>query len=158
MNASPGIWITAVPPFGTEDVGVLLSVDTASADPGERAVNALLGYGHEGEEGVFYLLPDDLAARYTRTGDRLAVTLVTARAVLTRHYAEQPALLAEFPGDDEWVPLLRRELTTDFTPAEHDGEPQAVLLIDHTGPAASLDALLAGFEAGDCGLAVLNAQ
>ncbi|MFB7949365.1 hypothetical protein ACFC6L_31125 [Kitasatospora phosalacinea] len=161
MTTSPGIWIAAVPSLGPEDVGVLLAVDTTSADPGERAVNALLGYGHEGEEGVFHLLPHDLAARYARSPGHLAVTLVTARAVLARCLAEHPDLLAEFgpPGDDdEWVPLLRRELATDFVPAERDGDPQAVLLIDHAGPAASAAELIAAFEAGEAGVAILNAQ
>ncbi|RAJ40511.1 hypothetical protein K353_03403 [Kitasatospora sp. SolWspMP-SS2h] len=168
MNASPGIRITAVPPSGAADVGVLLSVDTASAEPGERAVRSLLGHGHEGEEGVHHLLPHDLAARYTRTGDRLAVTLVTTRAVLVRRLAEQPDLLAEFAefadvsteneGGDAWVPLLRREPAADVVPADRDGEARAVLLVDHPGPAASPDALPAGFEAGASGLAVLNAR
>ncbi|MFK0189455.1 hypothetical protein [Kitasatospora sp. NPDC090308] len=163
MNASPGIRITAVPPFGAADVGVLLSVDTASAEPGERAVRGLLGHGHEGEEGVHHLLPHDLAARYARAGDRLAVTLVTTRAVLVRRLAEQPDLLAEFAdipteGGDAWLPLRRREPATDFVPADRDGEARAVLLIDHPGPVASPEALPAGFEAGESGLAVLNAR
>ncbi|MFC8719217.1 hypothetical protein [Kitasatospora sp. NPDC057198] len=160
----PGIWITAVPPFGPEETGVLLAVDTTSADPGEQAVSALLGYGHEGEEGVFHLLPSDLSARCTRTPGRLAVTLFTSRAVLTRHFAEHPALLAHFTGDDEWVPLLRRALATDSAGPDSgpdsgpDGEPRAVLLIDHPGPAASPAELIAAFDAGEAGIAVLGVQ
>ncbi|BAJ27754.1 MULTISPECIES: hypothetical protein [Kitasatospora] len=167
MTTSPGIWITAVPPLDPAATSVLIAVDTTSADPGEQAVNALLGYGHEGEEGVFHLLPDDLSARYTRTPGRLAVTLVTHRAVLTRLLAEHPALSAEFAGrvdrgdGDDWVPLLRRELATDFVPAERDGEPQPVLLVDHPGPAATIASAaepLAAFAAGEAGIAVLGAR
>ncbi|MFJ1790269.1 hypothetical protein [Kitasatospora griseola] len=156
MDDSSRMWITAVPPFGPDDVGVLLSVDTDSADPGERIACRLLDRGHEGEEGVFYLLPFDLAARYARTGDRLAVTLVAPRAVVD----EEPGGTAEQLGEHEegWVALLRRELVTDFVPEEQGGEKQAVLVIDHLGPAASLEELFAGFEAGESGIAVLNAQ
>ncbi|KDN86135.1 hypothetical protein KCH_19520 [Kitasatospora cheerisanensis KCTC 2395] len=150
------MWITAVPPFGPEDIGVLLSVDTGSADPGERLACRLLDRGHEGEEGVFYLLPFDLAARYSRTGDRLAVTLVAPRSVLDEEGAEAPRSAAE--GEEGWVTLLRRELVTDFEPAEQDGGKQAVLLIDHLGPVGSLDELFARFEDGESGIAVLNAQ
>ncbi|MFD8596326.1 hypothetical protein ACFV1L_15150 [Kitasatospora sp. NPDC059646] len=154
MDDSSRMWITAVPPFGPDDVGVLLSVDTGSTDPGERLACRLLDRGHEGEEGVFHLLPFDLAARYSRTGDRLAVTLVAARAVLDEERTEAP------PQSDEdgWVTLLRRELVTDFEPAEQDGEKQAVLLIDHLGPVGSLEELFARFEDGESGIAVLNAQ
>ncbi|MFD5562839.1 hypothetical protein [Kitasatospora griseola] len=163
MDDSSRMWITAVPPFGPDDVGVLLSVDTDSADPGERIAGQLLNRGHEGEEGVFYLLPFDLSARYARTGDRLAVTLVAPRAVLGEELAEQAELLDAFAdapteGEDEWVTLLRRELVTDFVPAEQDGEKQAVLLIDHVGPVDALAGLFDRFEAGESGIAVLNAQ
>ncbi|WP_282205345.1 hypothetical protein [Kitasatospora fiedleri] len=64
----------------------------------------------------------------------------------------------EGAGEDAWVPLLRREPATDFAPAERDAEARAVLLIDRTGPAASQEPLPAGFEAGESGLAVLNAR
>ncbi|MFI9788184.1 hypothetical protein ACIHEI_32465 [Kitasatospora sp. NPDC051984] len=154
MDDSSRMWITAVPPFGPDEIGVLLSLDGESADPGEQAAFRLLDRGHEGEEGVFYLLPFDLSARYTRTGDRLAVTLVAQRAVLDEELAVPERQLDE----GGWVTLLRRELVTDFEPAEQDGEKQAVLLIDHLGPVHTLDELLAGFEAGDSGIAVLNAQ
>ncbi|MFJ5925782.1 hypothetical protein ACIQF6_24550 [Kitasatospora sp. NPDC092948] len=176
MDDSSRMWITAVPPFGPDDIGVLLSVDTDSADPGERLVCRLLDRGHEGEEGVFYLLPFDLSARYARTGDRLAVALVAPRAALDEETLDEAVLgasvldeavldegLAEAEGrsgegPEEWVTLLRRELVTDFVPVEQDGEKQAVLLIDHLGPVASLDELFARFEAGESGIAVLNAQ
>ncbi len=48
-------------------------------------------------------------------------------------------------------------LSVDTASAD-PGEPQAVLLVDHTGPAASPDVLPAGSEAGGCGIAVLNAR
>ncbi|MGW4382821.1 hypothetical protein [Kitasatospora sp. NPDC004531] len=156
MDDSSRMWITAVPPFGPDEVGVLLSVDSDSADPGERLACRLLGRGHEGEEGVFYLLPFDLAARCTRTADRLAVALVAPRSALDDEPAETVRQLDE--TEDGWVTLLRRELVTDFVPAEQDGEPQAVLLIDHAGPVGSLAELFARFEEGESGIAVLNAQ
>ncbi|MFD7642613.1 hypothetical protein ACFV4P_18355 [Kitasatospora sp. NPDC059795] len=156
MDDSSRMWITAVPPFGPDEVGVLLSVDADSADPGERIACRLLDRGHEGEEGVFYLLPFDLAARCTRAGDRLVVELVAPRTGIEEELAEAEEQLADSAG--EWVALLRRELVTDFEPAEQDGEKQAVLLIDHGGPVASLDELFGRFEAGEAGIAVINAQ
>ncbi|MFF4338823.1 hypothetical protein ACFY00_02655 [Kitasatospora sp. NPDC001540] len=54
--------------------------------------------------------------------------------------------------------LPRRELATDFVPQERYGRRQPVLLIDHAGPAASLEELFAAFERGEAGIAVLNAQ
>ncbi|MFD8480004.1 hypothetical protein [Kitasatospora sp. NPDC059673] len=156
MDDSSRMWITAVPPFGPDEIGVLLALDGESADSGEQAALRLLDRGHEGEEGVFYLLPFDLSARYTRTGDRLAVALVAPRAVLDEELVGAGGQLGE--GADEWVTLLRRELVTDFEPVEQDGEKQAVLLIDHLGPVRTLDELFARFEAGDSGIAVLNAQ
>ncbi|OKJ08195.1 hypothetical protein [Kitasatospora sp. CB01950] len=156
MDDSSRMWITAVPPFGPDEVGVLLSVDADSADPGERIACRLLDRGHEGEEGVFYLLPFDLAARCTRAGDRLVVELVAPRTGIGEELAEAEEQLADSAG--EWVTLLRRELVTDFEPAEQDGEKQAVLLIDHSGPVASLDELFGRFEAGEAGIAVINAQ
>ncbi|MFJ5231846.1 hypothetical protein ACIQBJ_18360 [Kitasatospora sp. NPDC088391] len=163
MDDSSRMWITAVPPLGPEDVGVLLAVDGGSAEPGERAACRLLALGHEGEEGVLYLLPFDLAARYARAGDRLVVTLVAPLGVLDGVLDGEPAGAAgadTFTEDGaEWAVLLRRELVTDFVPEEQDGEKQAVLLIERTGAGdASPDALFALFEAGETGIAVLNAR
>ncbi|MFF0227322.1 hypothetical protein [Streptomyces sp. NPDC004629] len=161
---SPSIWITAVPPFGPEETGVLLSVDVTSEDPGERMVSVLLNRGHEGEEGVFYLLPFDLSARYERSGDRLSVSIRASRQVLAADLADRTdglhehlAALAADPADDDWVILLRRALVTDFVPPERDGVKQPVLLIDHTGP-ATLAELFAQFHEGEAGFAVLNAD
>ncbi|MCX4659347.1 hypothetical protein [Streptomyces uncialis] len=163
MDDSARMWITAVPPFGPDDTGVLLALDHDSQDPGELTALALLDRGHEGEEGVFYLLPFDLAARYERVGDRLAVRITASREVL----ADEPAG-GRGPGgpaaglppdadDADRVTLLRRELVTDFVPSGPDGEKQGVLLIDHPGP-ASLPELFARFERGESGFAVLNAS
>lgn len=164
MDDSPGIWITAVPAFDPDDIGVLLALDEGSADPGERMVSVLLNRGHEGEEGVFYLLPHDLSARYERTGDRLAVSLMASRQVLLHDLADHPGGLAEqladLPcdaADEDRVALIRREIATDFVPAEVDGDKQAVLLIDHAGPAV-LEELFARFDEGEAGIAVLNAD
>ncbi|MFF5087881.1 hypothetical protein [Streptomyces niveus] len=162
MDDSARMWITPVPaldPDGGEPA-VLLGHDYASRDAGERAISRLLDRGHEGEEGVFYLLPFDLSARYERTGDRLAVVVTTSRQLLVK----EPADLADFAdlpvdgADDDRVVLLRREIVTDFVPAEQDGEKQPVLLIDHDGSASSLAELFDRFEAGEAGIAVLNAE
>ncbi|MFI1016182.1 hypothetical protein [Streptomyces sp. NPDC020965] len=168
MDDSARAWISAIPPFGPDDVGVLLSLDLTSRDPGERMVAVLLNRGHEGEEGVFSLLPFDLSARYERTGGRLAVSVLASRQVLVDDLAgdtddDRAALRAHLAGlprdaaDDDRVTLLRRELVTDFVPAERDGVKQPVLLIDHPGP-APLAELLSGFERGESGIAVLNAD
>ncbi|MGY5010566.1 hypothetical protein ACWCY6_21205 [Streptomyces sp. 900105755] len=47
--------------------------ERTSADPAERMACMLPDRGHEGEAGVRYLLPEDLSARYERTGNRLSV-------------------------------------------------------------------------------------
>ncbi|MEU5400066.1 hypothetical protein ABZ348_12340 [Streptomyces sp. NPDC005963] len=183
MDESPGMWITAVPAFGPEDVGVLLAFDVGSEDPGECMVAVLLNRGHEGEEGVFYLLPADLSARYERTGDRLAVSLTASRQVLTHDLADHPGGLGnrldDLPRDavdDDRVILVRREIVTDFVPAEQDGDKQAVLLVHHEAlhheglqheglqhegqpeRRPVLEEVLAQFDEGEAGIAVLNAD
>ncbi|MFD6331892.1 hypothetical protein ACFWGI_20290 [Streptomyces niveus] len=164
MDDSARMWITPVPALDPDgEPAVLLGHDCASRDAGERAISRLLDRGHEGEEGVFYLLPFDLSARYERTGDRLAVVVTTSRQLLVKEPAD-PADLADFAAlpvdgaDADRVVLLRREIVTDFVPAEQDGEKQPVLLIDHDGSAASLADLFDRFEAGEAGIAVLNAE
>lgn len=134
------MWIDTVPPLDPDTREVILDLDRTSTDPAERLVHQLLDRGHEGEAGVFYLLPDDLAASYGRTGDRLTVTVSTHRDVLTRDldaYGDElrPAVdgLLRAPHDGEHIVLLRRETVTDFVPAEQDGQPQPVLLIEHAG-------------------------
>ncbi|WP_130799698.1 hypothetical protein [Streptomyces otsuchiensis] len=76
------LWITTVPPSGSDDTEVVLGVDTRSPDPAERMVSVLLGRGHEGDEGLFHLLASDLSALYERDGNRLAVRVHASRAVL----------------------------------------------------------------------------
>ncbi|MET4923114.1 hypothetical protein P3L51_12270 [Streptomyces sp. PSRA5] len=164
MDDSARMWITPVPVLDLDGPAVLLGHDRTSQDAGERMVSLLLDRGHEGEEGVFHLLPFDLSARYERTGERLAVVVSTSREVLTRDLAEcaDPSYghLADLPGDagdDDRVVLLRRECVTDFVPAERGGQKQPVLLVDHDGP-ASLAELFARFDEGEAGIAVLNAD
>ncbi|MEU0525095.1 hypothetical protein [Streptomyces niveus] len=164
MDDSARMWITTVPALDADDPVVLLGHDHTSGSPGERVVSLLLGRGHEGEEGVFYLLPFDLSARYERTGDRLAVVLSTSRQVLAQELADGSDLVREHlpglsvdPADDDRVILLRREIVTDFVPAEQDGQKQPVLLVDHDGT-ASVTEVLARFDKGEAGLAVLNAD
>ncbi|GAA3787443.1 hypothetical protein ACFS5L_05220 [Streptomyces phyllanthi] len=164
MQDSARMWITAVPPFGPDDAGVLLAVDVTSGDPGERMVSMLLNRGHEGAEGVFHLLPFDLSARYRRNGDRLAVSVTASREILAHDLADRPDDLGEHlaglphdAGDDDRVTLLCREIATDFVPAERDGAKQAVLLIDHVGP-ASLGELFSRFGEGEASIAVLHAD
>ncbi|MFF7256473.1 hypothetical protein [Streptomyces microflavus] len=140
------MWIDTVPSLDPDTREVILHLDRTSTDPAERLVHRLLDRGHEGEAGVFHLLPDDLAASYGRTGDRLTVTVSTHRDVLTRDldaYGDElrPAVdgLLRAPHDGEHVVLLRRETVTDFVPAERDGQPQPALLIEHAGgPAGEL--------------------
>ncbi|MGW8572672.1 hypothetical protein [Streptomyces niveus] len=167
MDDSARMWITPVPALDPDgEPAVLLGHDCASRDAGERAISRLLDRGHEGEEGVFYLLPFDLSARYERTGDRLAVVVTTSGQLLVKEPADRSDLadLADFAdlpvdgADEDRVVLLRREIVTDFVPAEQDGEKQPVLLIDHDGSAASLAELFDRFEAGEAGIAVLNAE
>ncbi|MFE3069923.1 hypothetical protein [Streptomyces sp. NPDC059247] len=165
-EGSAALWIGAVPSLDPAGREVLLGLGPDAADPGTRLVRRLLDRGHEGEEGVFYLLPEDLCARYERTPGLLAVTLLARRDdlahVLPAAPEEERALpdaLPADPRDDNRVILLRRELATSFAPAERDGEPQPVLLIDHTaGPDAGPGELTALFEEGEAGIAVLNAE
>lgn len=158
------LWITAVPTFEPEETWALLDIDLESADPGERMVSVLLNRGHEGEEGVFYLLPWDLSARYARDGDRLAITLTASRQVLTDDLDQHENPLREALSglsddvDSERVVLLRREAVTDFVPAEQDGEKQPVLIIDRVGGPAVLADLLTQLEEGEASIAVLNAE
>ncbi|MFC8074904.1 hypothetical protein ACFUN8_05145 [Streptomyces sp. NPDC057307] len=164
MDDSARMWITSVPALDLDGPAVLLGHDGTSRDAGERMISLLLDRGHEGEEGVFYLLPFDLSARYERTGDRLAVVVSTSREVLERELADRadPSYgdLADLPGDaldGDRVPLLRRECVTDFVPAEQGGEKQPVLLVDHDG-SASLAELFVRFDEGEVGFAVLAAE
>ncbi|MFJ2499544.1 hypothetical protein [Streptomyces sp. NPDC087539] len=165
-EGSAELWIGAVPSLGPGGRDVFLGLGSHADEPGARLARLLLDRGHEGEEGVFYLLPEDLAARYERTGDRLAVTLLARRDVLAHSLRGRPEEGLVLPGalpcdplDADRVVLLRRELTTGFVPVEQDGEFQPVLLVDHAaGPDAGPEELIALFEEGEAGIAVLNAE
>ncbi|MEU9338553.1 hypothetical protein AB0D49_36295 [Streptomyces sp. NPDC048290] len=158
------IWIGTLPSLDPDGREVFLGLDHTSAAPAERMVCALLDRGHEGEEGVFYLLPEDLSARYERTGDRLSVTLLAHRSVLA-HALRDPdgdltARAAALPPDDrdpERAVLLRRETVTDLVPRSEDGEHRPVLLLDHVGGAVTPAELIARFERGESGVAVIGA-
>jgi hypothetical protein len=159
------MWITAEPPFGADSPGVVLAVGPGSPDPGEDMVRVLLNRGYEGEEGVFHLLPDDLRARYQCDGDRLAVVLVAYRQVLAADLAHtrDPLLdalgtLPPDPADEDRVVLLRREISTDWVPAEQDRYRQPVLVLDHEGDPGGPAELLARFQRGEAALAVLRAD
>ncbi|WP_405818315.1 hypothetical protein OG705_03570 [Streptomyces sp. NBC_00838] len=164
MDVSARMWITTVPLLDADDPVVLLGLDHTSESPGERVISLLLDRGHEGEEGVFHLLPFDLSARYERIGDRLAVAVTTSCQVLAHALADRPdlagAYLPHLPAgaaDMDRVTLLRREIVTGFVPAEQGGEKQPVLLVDDDGSAPVAE-LLARFEDGEAGLAVLHAD
>jgi len=114
---------------------------------------------------VFYLLPQDLSARYERRGERLSVSLPAHRDVLaddlTSHPAALRAHLAELPRDplhEDRVVLVRRETVTDFVPAERDGEHQPVVLIDHVGGPVVLTELVGLFENHEASVAVVAAE
>ncbi|MET9346463.1 hypothetical protein [Streptomyces termitum] len=162
MDDSARLWTGTLPTLDPDAVEVFLAVDLLSADPAERLAGALLARGHEGEEGVFHLLPDDLTARYLRTGDRLSVTLVSHRAVVAACAADRddvpdPAALAADPLDPDRVVLLRRETVTGFVPAVRDGEHQPVLLVEHAGGTLAPADLPGLFERGEAGVFVVPA-
>ncbi|MFB6395258.1 hypothetical protein [Polymorphospora lycopeni] len=166
VDATPaaGMWITTVPMEDADGLNLVLGVDIQGG-PGERIVSALLGYGHEGEEGVFYLLPDDLLARCERVGDRVSVRLLAWPTVIERTLRsrddELAATAAGLPPDeigDGRVTLLHREIRTDtdFIVGVGPDDMPPVLIIDHVGP-ATLPELFASFEDGEAGIAVVNA-
>lgn len=164
MDGTTRMWIGSIPSFDPDAHGVVLAVDRASSDPAERMVCVLLSRGHEGEEGVFYLLPHDLSARYERTGERLRVSLLARRDVLANDLESHPSALRAHltglprdPGHDDRVVLVRRETVTDFVPPEHDGVPQPVVLIDHVGGPIELAGLVGLFDARESGITVVAA-
>ncbi|QFZ19779.1 hypothetical protein [Saccharothrix syringae] len=165
MGDAEQMWITVVPPLedGGDDEAelVLIGIDPTSGDPGQQLVDVLLDRGHEGEEGVFYLLPFDLGVRYERDGDRLAVVLLTSPEVYDhmisqyrQDLAEAGAPLRDAPLVEDGVVLLRREIATDFDPATGTGDQPVVLLLQD-GPAAEAE-LFSAFDAGEAALAVVG--
>lgn len=164
MDGSARMWIGTIPAFDPDVREVILDIDHLSADPAELLVCVLLNRGHEGEEGVFHLLPEDLSARYERTGGRLRVRLLTHRGSLAADLGGHPESLREHlaglprdPFDDDRVVLLTREVPTDFVPAERDGHHQPVILIDHAGGPAAPAEPTALFERREAGVAVVAA-
>lgn len=165
MGDAEQMWATVVPtPEDDADDAaelVVIAVDPRSSDPGQRVVDTLLDRGHEGEEGVFYLLPFDLGMRYERTGDRLSVLLLTSPEVLDHmvsNYRQDlvadAAALRDAPLVDGGVLLLRRELDTDFDPTTEEGDQPVVLLVQE-GPATEQD-LFSAFDEGEAALAIIG--
>ncbi|GAA1286783.1 hypothetical protein GCM10009634_35640 [Saccharothrix xinjiangensis] len=154
------MWIATVPALDDEE-HVVIGNHHSADDAGRRVVGALGGLGYEGDEGVYHLLAFDLWARCERVGDRLSVLLLTSPGVLDdmvrtcpERLREAVASLRGTPPVDGGVPLLRREITTDFDPATAPGGDQVVVL-DHDGVATPTD-LLAEFDPEEATLVVLH--
>jgi hypothetical protein len=165
MGDAEQMWVTVVPAIedGEEDGAelVVIGIDPGSDDPAQRVVDILMNRGHEGEEGVFYMLPFDLGVRYERLDGRLGVLLLASPVVFDdmvqkhgRDLAESSAALRAAPLVEGGVLLLRRELPTDFDPATEYGD-QPVVVLAQSGPAAEAS-LFASFEEGEASLAVVG--
>jgi hypothetical protein len=178
------MWVTAVPAVGPDEVNIVLGVDTRGGVD-EQLAGALFNYGHEGEEGVFYLLPGDLRARAEVVDDRLVVRLVTSAQRITeavRHLDEEfrrivtGLALEELP--DGRVTVLRREIVIDAAAVADqvgllpgpghraalspEGDPcgdqlRPVLAIDHDGP-ATLEQLVAALGDDEASVMVVGAD
>ncbi|MEU5720248.1 hypothetical protein ABZ783_00260 [Micromonospora sp. NPDC047738] len=181
---SARMWIAAVPPAAPDELNIVLGLDTRGG-PDERVACDLFGYGHEGEEGVFYLLPDDLRATVELTCSRLGVRLVTRPQRMAESLVEHgvefrrsAADVANETIDGGQVTVLYREIDIDVDalaaypgllpgpdhrPAmTEDGEVvggglRPVLCLDHAGP-ATLPELLDSYRAGEGSIIVLGAD
>jgi hypothetical protein len=170
-------WIRdQVNPDAPEETHIVIGIDcSVQATIGDRVVSQLLNSGMEGEEGVFYLLPQDVCYTATRSAGFVTIDLVTTLARLNskgtlvgtdRERAEAAGLIprdalarvavgaewdegAESDEDAaiEWVTVL--SATIPFPEdAALPGPP--IVLIDHEG-VAGLDELVASIpEAGVC--------
>lgn len=107
MGDAEQMWFTVVPALedGEDEAAelVVIAVDPASGDPGQRVMGTLLDRGHEGEEGVFYLLPFDPA---TEHGDQPVVLLVhdgpaTEQNLFSAFDNDEAALAIIGPWTDE---------------------------------------------------------
>lgn len=118
-------WIRdRVDPDAPDTAHIVLGIDHSErAGAGERAVSELLGFSMESEEGVFYLLPQDLCYEVTRSGGLVTVELLTMPNVPR---GETPSVDAP----DDWVKVLSAEI-----PFPGDGvlPGPPVVLIDHDG-------------------------
>ncbi|SCL32400.1 hypothetical protein GA0074692_3305 [Micromonospora pallida] len=181
---SARMWVTALPLSEPAEPNIVLAVDTRGGVD-ERLACDLFNYGHEGEEGVFYLLPMDLWARVEVTGDRLVVRLVTSRQRIVDSGAHRDEefgrLVAELPLEeipDGRVTVLRREIRIDpaaladqagLLPGpghraalSPEGEPcgddlRPVLILDHEGP-ATLEQLVAALGDEEASVMVVGAD
>ncbi|MFC5053395.1 hypothetical protein [Saccharothrix xinjiangensis] len=169
MGDAEQMWITVVPALEDDDTDeedqaelVVLAIDPSPDDPAQQVLDVLMDRGHEGEEGVFYLLPFDLGVRYERDGDRLAVLLLTTPGLLDDTVSARggelvaaTASLRAAPLVEDGVLLLRREVVTDFDPATEDGDEQPLVLLFQDGPAWEAD-LFSAFDAGEGSLGVIG--
>ncbi|WP_051800086.1 hypothetical protein [Catenuloplanes japonicus] len=149
------IWVTTVPPLEPTHLSVLIGVDT-TGDPGERLVAALLDHGQKGDDGAFYLLPDDLEAVYEQDGPRLSVRLTALPSVLNDLVDEDADLheaRSRFEGSAR-ITLIHRELESTFLDGFDPDERPPVLVIDAAGP-ADRDELLAAVDRGEASIAVV---
>ena len=128
-------WIRdRVDPDAPDETHIVFGIDCSEqAEAGERAVSLLLGSSMEGDEGVFYLLPQDLCYEATRSGGNVTVDLLTLAATGDAH-PDQPD-----PAGLDWVTVLSATLPFPED-APLPGPP--LVLIDHEG-VISLDDLLA---------------
>lgn len=120
-------WIRdRVDPDAPEAVHIVLGIDRGErAGAGERAVSQLLGSSMESEEGVFYLLPQDLCYELSRSGGLVTIELLT---------------MPETGAPADWVKVL--SATIQFSDdAVLPGPP--IVVIDHDG-VVGLDELVAG--------------
>jgi hypothetical protein len=130
-------WIRdRIDPDAPEATHIVLGIDRSGgpAEPGQHAVSLLLARGMESEEGVFYLLPQDLCCEASRSGDVVTVDLLTV-----------PEVSGDDDGSVEWVRILSAAIPHPET-AVLPGMP--ILLIECEG-VVGLDELLESIpEAG----------
>jgi hypothetical protein len=141
-------WIRdRVDPDAPEATHIVLGIDCGEqAGIGERLVSRLLAYAMEGDEGVFYLLPQDLCYQAARSGELVTVELLSTHAALkgALEPADWEPAAALIPGlrqaaDTDWITVLSATIPLPEK-AALPGPPIAV--IDHDG-VTGLDELLA---------------
>jgi hypothetical protein len=159
-------WIRdQVDPDAPDDTHIVLGIDrSVDAEIGDRVVGGVLGYGMEGDEGVFHLLPSDLYYEAARSDGVVTVNLFTTVALLASEstlkaedferakaaglipqHVSPHGVLDDVPAEVEWVTVLTATIPFPDN-AELPGPP--IVVIDHEG-VVGLDELLATIpEAG----------
>lgn len=145
-------WIRdRVDPDAPDAMHIVLGIDCGQqAETAEVTVSQLLGFAMEGDEGVFYLLPQDLCYEVTRSGGLVTVDLLTfEQSTLDSSTSDTAAVADPTASSDgapaEWVRVL--SATIPFPENETLPGPP-IVLIDHDG-VTGLDELLATIpEAG----------